>query len=68
MNCGTCKHWNLRDSAGRSYGQGLCMADPSPLMRAGRTLGPHNVCRIEKYEKADSKVISRREKEGAVIL
>ena len=65
MNCGTCKHLNLKDSPGRSYGMGLCSIEPNPLMRAGRTLNPQSLCRLGKHEKADPKVIARREKEGS---
>lgn len=68
MNCGTCKNWNLKGSPTRNVGFGLCIVDPNPLMRAGRTLNPQNICRIGKFEKAEPAVIARREKEGAVIL
>lgn len=66
MNCGTCKHWNLKGSPLRQYGYGQCKVDPNEAMRTGRTMSAQNVCRIEKFSKADVKVIARREREMAV--
>lgn len=68
MNCGICRHWNLKDSPTRSVGFGLCNADPYPQFRAARTLSMQNICRIQRFEKADVKVIVRREKELASVL
>jgi hypothetical protein len=66
--CGVCRHFDLKNSPTRSMGFGLCTVDPNPLMRAGRTLNPQCICRLGKFEKADPKVIARREKEGATLL
>lgn len=68
MNCAQCKNWDLRDSPLRQHGFGRCKADPDEMMRAGRTFSARNVCRIGRFEKADVKVIARREKEASVLL
>lgn len=68
MNCGTCKHWDLRDSPLRAHGYGRCKVDPNEAMRAGRTFSAQNICRIGKFAKAEVKVIARREKEASVLL
>lgn len=68
MNCGTCKHFDLKNSPTRSVGFGLCQAETNPMMRAGRTLNPQNICRLGKFEKADPRAIVKREKELGVIL
>ena len=67
MNCGTCTHWNLKDSPLRAHGFGLCKVQPDPALRAAKTTGAQNVCRLGRFAKADVKVIARREKESAVL-
>lgn len=68
MNCGACKHWDLKESNLRQYGYGRCKVEPDPAMRAGKTTSPQCVCRIQRFEKADIKVIVRREKEMGAVL
>ena len=63
MNCGTCKHWNLKGSLMRSHGFGQCKADPDEAMRAGRTHSAQALCRLDKFVRADIAVIARRERE-----
>jgi hypothetical protein len=63
MNCGTCKHWNLKGSPMRAHGFGQCKADPDEAMRAGRTHSAQAICRLDKFVKADIAVIARRERE-----
>lgn len=65
MNCGICRNWDLKDSPLRAHGFGRCKVDPNEAMRAGRTFGPQNVCRLGKFVKAETAVIVRREKEMA---
>ena len=62
MNCGTCKHWNLKGSPLRAHGYGQCKVDPNEALRAGRTMSAQNVCRIEKYAKASTAALIRRER------
>lgn len=68
MNCGTCKHWNLNDSRLAPYGYGTCNARKHEADRMAISTSSQNICRIERFAKADPKVVAKREKEMASLL
>ena len=67
MNCGTCKHWNLSGSLGQ-HDYGKCDARPEGALKQALSTGAQNVCRLGKFEKADPKVVRRRELAGGSLL
>lgn len=55
MACMQCISWNLKDSAMRKYGFGLCRQ----LVSRATFFPPASFC--EKFKEADSKTIAARE-------
>lgn len=58
--CLQCSHWNLKDSALRAHGYGVCKS----LVPAqpGRTFAADNPCRFGKFTQAPAETVARREK------
>jgi hypothetical protein len=65
MTCIQCANWNLKDSAMRDAGYGLCKAMPDSIpveQRAGRHFAAENSCRFGNFAQAPAATVTKRKK------
>jgi hypothetical protein len=61
VNCGTCTHWELKNSPLRAAGMGTC-AREAGMFRLARTFSPSAICSKNEFQQATPATVTARDK------